>query len=310
MAIPAVTNTFVNGTSSDAGQVNTNFTDIINSLTDGTKSLVVDALTAQGAATFNGNVTLGDGTPDDITFNGSMASTLNVKTNNSFNIGGLLFGLAGVYLGSASSKTTRLVGSATTSYSLTFPPAVPASKRILKMDTSGNLTVEDYDVDNSTIESGSISLRIKDLGVGTAQIAAGAVTPEKRAALGHQISSSCGSLYTVQTSYAAVTNLSVTITTTGRPVYLGIIDDGSGNESGMYVNASRSARLRFMRDSTALGNSRWGNGANTSSTVWALDYWHIDVPAAGTYTYTLQAICTGSAGDAGIWYKKLIAYEL
>jgi len=71
MANPSVTYTFSNGTAADASEVNTNFSDIINSLTDGTKSLSIDALTAAGAATFNGNVTLGNASGDAITVTGT-----------------------------------------------------------------------------------------------------------------------------------------------------------------------------------------------------------------------------------------------
>ena len=57
MAFPSVTNTFTNGSSADAGEVNTNFTDIINGFSDGTKSLSMDAGTFAGAVTCNGAVT-------------------------------------------------------------------------------------------------------------------------------------------------------------------------------------------------------------------------------------------------------------
>lgn len=50
MALPSVTYTFVSGTPSDANQVNTNFLDIINSLTDGTKSLTVNDIGLAGSA--------------------------------------------------------------------------------------------------------------------------------------------------------------------------------------------------------------------------------------------------------------------
>lgn len=75
MANPTVTYTFVNGNVADASQVNQNFTDIINGLTDGTKSLNIDAITAAGAAIFNGAVTLGNATGDTITVNGLFAGT-------------------------------------------------------------------------------------------------------------------------------------------------------------------------------------------------------------------------------------------
>jgi len=58
MANPAVTYTFVNGVTADAAEVNQNFTDLINGLTDATKDLSISAITAAGTATFNGAVNL------------------------------------------------------------------------------------------------------------------------------------------------------------------------------------------------------------------------------------------------------------
>src|SRR3990167_10221315 len=49
MANISVTNTFADGTATSAPQVNENFSDIINGLTDGTKDLSVSALTVAGA---------------------------------------------------------------------------------------------------------------------------------------------------------------------------------------------------------------------------------------------------------------------
>jgi len=87
MANPSVTYTFSNGTAADASEVNTNFSDIINSLTDGTKSLSIDALTVAGAASFNGNVTLGNASGDDVTITGSIAADIVVKTDSTYDIG-------------------------------------------------------------------------------------------------------------------------------------------------------------------------------------------------------------------------------
>lgn len=80
MAAPSVTYTFTNDTAADATEVNQNFTDIINGITDGTKDITVNLLQANGAATFNGNVTLGNATGDDITFTGRVASDIDPKT--------------------------------------------------------------------------------------------------------------------------------------------------------------------------------------------------------------------------------------
>jgi hypothetical protein len=87
MAAPSVTHTFTNGTTADATQVNTNFDDIIQALTDGTSDLTFNLLTANGAATFNGAVTLGNATGDDITITGRVASHVDPKTASTYDLG-------------------------------------------------------------------------------------------------------------------------------------------------------------------------------------------------------------------------------
>ena len=123
MANPSVTYTFTNGTTADATQVNQNFTDLINGLTDGTKSLTIDALTAGGTATFNGSVVLGNGSVDDLTIGASLASTVAVKTTDSYDFGSSTIGMRSLYLGSsAGAFTTRFKGAAVaSSYTYTTP---------------------------------------------------------------------------------------------------------------------------------------------------------------------------------------------
>lgn len=87
MAAPSVTHTFSNGTTADATEVNTNFSDIIAGITDGTKDLTISALTAQGAAVFNGATTLGNATGDDVTITGYVASDIVPKTTASSDLG-------------------------------------------------------------------------------------------------------------------------------------------------------------------------------------------------------------------------------
>jgi hypothetical protein len=80
MASIAVTYTFSNGSTADADEVNTNFTDITDGLSDGTKDLSVSALTAAGTTTLNGNVTLGNATGDDIGVSGRITTDIDPKT--------------------------------------------------------------------------------------------------------------------------------------------------------------------------------------------------------------------------------------
>jgi hypothetical protein len=108
MAFITVSNTFTNSTTADASQVNTNFTDLINGTSDGTKDFSIAALTLSSTFTANGNVTLGNASSDDVTITGSLAATLPIKTNTSFDFGSATLGLRYLYLGGTSTFTGRL----------------------------------------------------------------------------------------------------------------------------------------------------------------------------------------------------------
>lgn len=126
MASPSVTWAFSNATTSDATQVNTNFTDLINGVSDGTKDLSINALTVAGNANLNGNVTLGNASADDITFSGSLAASIPVKTNATYNFGSATSALLSVYLGNGTKSMRLLAGTVGTSWTHTFPNDVPA----------------------------------------------------------------------------------------------------------------------------------------------------------------------------------------
>lgn len=141
MASPSVTYTFTNGTTADATQVNQNFTDLVNGLSDGTKDLSISALTAAGNVTLNGNVTIGNATSDDITVTGSLASSIPVKATRSHDIGTADLGLRTIYMGANSPHTVGLSApSSGLSGDVTFslPPSNGTAFYILKTDGSGN----------------------------------------------------------------------------------------------------------------------------------------------------------------------------
>ncbi len=140
MSIPAVSYSFTNGTTADATQVNQCFQDLINGMTDGTRDFSIGTITVAGAVTLNGAVTLGNGTIDDVTITGSLASSINIKTNNAFDIGSSTLGLAGIYFGAAGSFTTRLITGATASYTLTLPPTSGSVGNILQNNGSAVTT--------------------------------------------------------------------------------------------------------------------------------------------------------------------------
>ncbi len=175
--------------------------------------------------------------------------------------------------------------------------------------------------------------KIADSAVGSSQIAAGAVTPAKRAARtvttdgtdpgagGISISTASGELSSTSSTYADATNLSVTLTTLGNPVFLGLIDSGAGSAAKFEVTAPSGAaeaegRVKLVRDSTDVSRNfityREGSGWTgfLSTPLGILS--HIDTPTAGTYTYKVQfAVSPATAGyEFEIKNAKLVAYEL
>lgn len=146
MAYTTVTYTFSNSTTADATQVNQNFTDLINGLSDGTKDLSVSALTAAGTATLNGNVNLGNSSSDDLTITAALAGSVSVKTNATYNVGSSTLGLLSIYLGGASSYTVRLLASASQSatYTLTLPTTAGTKGYIPYNGGSGTLSWAPY----------------------------------------------------------------------------------------------------------------------------------------------------------------------
>lgn len=137
MASPSVTYTFSNSTTADATQVNTNFTDLINGITDGTKDLSINALTCAGTATLNGNVNIGNASGDDLTITASLASSVAVKTTATYNIGGSTTGLLSVYIAGTSSFTTRIISGATATWTLTLPPTTGVVNDVMLNAASG-----------------------------------------------------------------------------------------------------------------------------------------------------------------------------
>ncbi len=134
------------------------------------------------------------------------------------------------------------------------------------------------------------------------------------------VSSSCGNFSTTNATFTDVTNLSVTITTTGRPVVIGIVADGDntvGHEAQIIANANTGdtteAYYAILEGSTIIATHfmTMSNTGITSGdiTVPSSSLNHSYTPGAGTYTYKVQ-IHRGTGTSAQLRYSKLVAYEL
>lgn len=204
------------------------------------------------------------------------------------------------------------------SFTIVLPSLPGSGTKFVSLDSSGNMGAA-WAVDNSTLEVSSNSVRIKDLGVTTAKISDLAVTNAKLAALGQQLSTSCGAFATSSGVEVDVTNLTKSFTASGlRPVFVGLVDDASGNISNIQtVSTIYTARsfLTLKRGSTAITSTSLGIIQGSSGTIDTAvqipvsAIWTIDFPTAGTYTY--HATCYSNSSSAiFVNYAKLIIFEL
>lgn len=215
-------------------------------------------------------------------------------------------------------------------YTITLPALPGANGNILQSDTSGNLSAV-LAVDNSTLEISSNTLRVKSSGitstqiaanaVGTTQIADAAVTQAKRVALGQQLSSGSGTATYSGTTFTDVTGCSISITTTGRPVYLALVTIQTVAQPCLVVTTSTSvstlgAAIAIHRSGTGIITSMAQSfvfsaaSVNNSFSILPGSIAYIDTPAAGTYTYKIQANTSLSTVSLFFNGVKLIAYEL
>jgi hypothetical protein len=220
--------------------------------------------------------------------------------------------------------------------------AAIAGDGIARNGSTGVLEVND---DNSTLQISGDILSIKDLGVTLAKMAAdsvnsskivdgaivnadisasAAIDRSKLGAVGQQVSSSSNTFShtTVGAPFVDVTNLTVTITTTGRPVMIGMMPGGTSSSNNGYVSFTRTgggnsaaAQLCFNRGGSCVEYHGIGGTATNASS--SLNYRYpcssftmIDTPAAGTYTYKMQGQFTTGPGELEVRYCKLYAYEL
>jgi hypothetical protein len=183
--------------------------------------------------------------------------------------------------------------------------------------------------DNSTIENNSGVLRIKAGALsadttGRAKMADGFLTQAKMAARatgssvaagGVATSSSCGSFSGGAGTFADITNLAVTLVTTGRPVQLLLIPDGSANNSALGFDSGGYGNVAFLR-SVGAANSyseimrtyieKLSTGAATWLPPGIVSF--VDFPAAGTWDY--KARYKNNTANFNCTYVKMLAYEL
>lgn len=174
--------------------------------------------------------------------------------------------------------------------------------------------------DGSTLDqSGSGSkLEVISGGINTTQLANGSVTQAKRAALNIVTGSSCGAFTGTASAITPVTSLSVSITTTGRPVTVCMQGDSTGSSfvGPTSSNTAPTMALYLIRDSSVnLTSFTYQNNvvnAGTSGVSMSVPSigCYLDTGAsAATHTYNISYIA-GSGAIAQVSHYVLIAYEL
>lgn len=182
--------------------------------------------------------------------------------------------------------------------------------------------------DQSTIKKIDGLVQVPPLGIGTTQLidlsvttgklANQSVTHAKMATLAQQISSaspnvSAGTGWFIPDVMTEIPNLSITLTTFGRPVMIGIQSSGVSTlllAAGLQANTGKDYLYQFVRDSSVIGSYTVAVGVSVSAILPPIPP-IIDPVAAGTYTYKLQVQTTsGSSGQGQVYPIKLYGFEL
>lgn len=205
-------------------------------------------------------------------------------------------------------------------YSITLP-TLPSVLEVLTLDNSGNMGVQTYDqvAQNMTsVGANAIGVSMTATGadaVGASMSATGAnavansrtrATGVTVGAGGVAIGVTTGAFTTSSGTFQQVTTC--TLTTTGRPVRVALVPDGSGNTSEVNP-ASNNMLIDMSNASTStIFRMHLGGNNNLPGSFEALDSTVAGLP--GTYTYTAAIRSDGGSGTMFFTYLRIVAYEL
>ena len=192
------------------------------------------------------------------------------------------------------------------SYSLTMPP-IPGSTSILTLDTSGNIS--------TTMTSGAANV----VGTNMTSTGANAVANARTRTTGSTVGAggvAIASLGSDSPSGSFTISTTITITTTGRPIFVGLCSDPTGTASAAYFSHGTITGTVFIQNTTgsynpvrySLYQSNTTGGQEFFTQRPVSEIWGLDSAGAGTYTY--QVGFTSSSGNLSYLNLFLIAYEL
>jgi hypothetical protein len=236
--------------------------------------------------------------------------------------------------------TIKSPTSLASAYSVTFPAALQAYTGFVRM-TSAGVIQNDVQPDAASIEVSGSTLQIKDLGVitakinnlavttakiadsnvTTAKIADGNVTQAKRVALGEQVTVETVNTTTSGTAFLAGPFIS--ITTTGRPIWIGLYNTNTSASIGQAGGANYTISaggngaiyVQFFNITTSAQMGMFV-AAQSSATVGSVttvpvsSFCGVYPIAAGTYIIQVRIASAVAGAAVNLNYYKLCAYEL
>lgn len=221
----------------------------------------------------------------------------------------------------ATSVTIQAYSALAASYTITLPTALPLSNgSFLTSDTSGNLSYSSVDFATLTISGGILS--VNTAGIQTANIADGAVTNVKLGPLNYFKTSSSGTFTVTGPNNNPVTNLSGSLTTSGKPVMVMLQPDGTVSTVGNMQTTAGSvgsvsggsgalpALVQILNGATVIASFIF-QGNNGSTFYMPPSAQFVDTSVIGTPgTYTYSVNLGTNAQTSQMINCVLIAYEL
>jgi hypothetical protein len=195
--------------------------------------------------------------------------------------------------------------SLSTQYSLTLP-ALPSVTSVMVLTPAGIIATETDD----QIGQGMTSVGANSIGVAMTSVGSNAISASRTRAVaqvvgigGVAISPNSGTFTTSSGVFVPVSGLSCTITTSGRPIFIGLIPFIGSVGSNLNGDTMEIALFRngIQQGSQLLNQS-------TAVSVPVSSFSQIDQVGAGTYTYTLQV--SGGGNPCTVNMCQLCAYEL
>lgn len=196
-----------------------------------------------------------------------------------------------------------------TNYNIALP-AIPSVLGPMTLDTSGNMGSVTYDqVGQNMTSTGANAIAASRTRSTGSTVAIGGVAS----------SASSGTFTSANASYTNVTNLSVTITTSGRPIFVGLIAAPGSLQSQVGIQFTTTLAEGFFKILNNTTSTEFihtmqieaaPSGGAVASQIPCSSINTVDFQSAGTYNYLLQVASFSGDATVAVTNCILVAYEL